>query len=75
MSTRGYTLLGWLVWKLGNAFGRPNYTLIGWFTWQVASHVARRQLSQNKAKIGAAAAVALVLAGGALAARSNGGED
>jgi hypothetical protein len=75
MSSRGYTLLGWLVWKVGTAFGTPIYTFLGWAVWQIASRVVRRKVSQNRAKIGAVAALGLVLAGGALAAKANGGED
>ncbi|MGZ4200950.1 MAG: hypothetical protein ACXVRH_02700 [Thermoleophilaceae bacterium] len=75
MSTRGYTLLGWLVWKVGSTFGTPFYTFLGWLAWQVGSRVAKRKLSQNRAKIGAVAAIALVLVGGAVAAKANGGED
>jgi hypothetical protein len=51
MTTRGYTVLGWIV-------------------WQIASRVAKRKLAQNRAKIGAVAAILLVLIGGLLAARS-----
>ena len=51
MSTKGYTVLGWLV-------------------WQVGSRVARRKMAQNRAKLGAAAVVALVLVAGAAAARA-----
>jgi len=75
MSERGYTLLGWLVYKVGSVLGTPSYTFLGWLTWEVGSRVVKRKLSQNRAKIGAAGAVALVLVGGALAARANGGED
>ncbi len=52
MSSRGYTVLGWLV-------------------WQIASRVAKRKIRQNRAKVGAAAAVVLVLVLGIAAARSN----
>ncbi len=52
MTTRGYTVLGWIV-------------------WQVGSRVARRKMAQNRVKLGALALVALVLVGGALAARSS----
>jgi hypothetical protein len=52
MSTKGYTVLGWVV-------------------WQIASRVARRKIRQNRAKVGAAAAVALVLVLGLAAARSS----
>ena len=51
MSTKGYTVLGWIV-------------------WQVASRVAKRKIAQNRVKIGAAAAVVLVLVAGVAAARS-----
>jgi hypothetical protein len=46
------------------------YAVLGWLTWQVASRVARRKMAENKAKLGAAATVALVLVGGLLAARA-----
>ena len=51
MSTKGYTVLGWIV-------------------WQIASRVAKRKIAQNRVKIGAAAAVLLVLVAGVAAARS-----
>ena len=51
MTTRGYTVLGWLVWQIG-------------------SRVAKRKISHNKAKLGAAGAIALVLVGGVVAAKS-----
>jgi hypothetical protein len=51
MKARGYTVLGWLVWKLVSGFVR----------WKVG---------QNKAKLGAAGAIALVLVGGVVAAKS-----
>jgi hypothetical protein len=56
MTTRGYTVLGWLVWQIG-------------------SRVAKRKISQNKAKLGAAGAIALVRVGGVLAAKSASGDD
>ena len=46
------------------------YTVLGWIVWQVASRVAKRKIAQNRAKLGAAAAVALVLVAGLAAARS-----
>ena len=52
MSTRGYTVLGWIVWQIG-------------------SRVAKRKLAQNRAKLGALGAVALVLVAGILAARAS----
>lgn len=47
-----------------------SYTVLGWIVWQVGSRVAKRKMSQNRAKLGAAGVVALVLAGGLLAAKS-----
>jgi hypothetical protein len=46
------------------------YTVLGWVVWQIASRVAKRKVSQNRTKIGAAAAVMLVLVLGIAAARS-----
>ena len=46
------------------------YTVLGWLVWQIASRVAKRKVSQNRTKIGAAAAVVLVLVLGIAAARS-----
>jgi len=53
MTTRGYTVLGWIVWQIG-------------------SRAAKWKMTQNRVKLGAAAAVLLVVLGGILAARSNG---
>jgi hypothetical protein len=50
------------------------YTVFGWLVWQVAKRVARRRLAQNKAKLGAAATVLLVLVAGLAAAKAGGGE-
>jgi hypothetical protein len=55
--------------------GTKGYTVLGWITWQVATRIAKRKMSQNKAKIGAAATVLLVLVGGLAAARASGGDD
>ena len=51
------------------------YTVLGWVVWQVGSRVAKRKIAQNKAKIGAAGAVALVLIGGVVAAKAGSGDD
>jgi hypothetical protein len=51
------------------------YTVLGWLTWQVARRVAKRKMTQNKAKLGAAATVLLVLVGGLVAARASGDDD
>ena len=48
-----------------------SYTVLGWVVWQIASRVAKRKVSQNRTKIGAAAAVMLVLLLGVAAARSS----
>ena len=50
------------------------YTVLGWVVWQVASRVAKRKLAQNRVKLGAAAAVALVLVAGLAAARAGSGD-
>ena len=47
------------------------YTLLGWIVWQIASRVAKRKMAQNRAKLGAAGVVALVLVGGIVAARAS----
>jgi hypothetical protein len=46
------------------------YTVLGWIVWQIASRVAKRKVAQNRAKLGAAAVVALVLVAGVAAARA-----
>ena len=46
------------------------YTVLGWIVWQIASRVAKRKIAQNRVKIGAAAAVVMVLLAGVAAARS-----
>jgi hypothetical protein len=46
------------------------YTVLGWIVWQIASRVAKRKIAQNRVKLGAAGAVALVLVAGVAAARS-----
>jgi hypothetical protein len=50
------------------------YTVLGWLAWQVITRVAKRKMSQNKVKIGAAATVFAVLAAGVLAARASSGD-
>jgi hypothetical protein len=56
MSTRGYTVLGWIVWQIG-------------------ARLAKRKMTQNRAKLGAAGVVALVLVGGLIAARAGSDDD
>ncbi len=48
-----------------------SYTLLGWIVWQIGSRVAKKKMAQNRAKLGAAGVVALVLVVGLLAARSD----
>jgi len=47
-----------------------SYSVLGWIVWQIGSRVARKKMTQNRVKLGAAGIVALVLVGGVLAARS-----
>jgi hypothetical protein len=51
------------------------YTLLGWFTWQGIKTVAKRKVSQDKVKLGAAATVVLVLVAGLAAAKATSGND
>jgi hypothetical protein len=51
------------------------YTVLGWAVWQVAKRVAKRKMTQNRVRLGAAGAAALLLAGGILAARAGSSED
>ena len=51
------------------------YTVLGWFLWQLISRAAKRELAENKVKIGAAATVFAVLVGGVLAAKASAGDD
>jgi uncharacterized membrane protein len=48
------------------------YTFLGWIVWQLGSRVAKYQMGKNRAKLGAVGVIALVLAGGVLAAKSSG---
>jgi hypothetical protein len=50
---------------MGNNTG---YTALGWLVWQIGSRLAKRKANQNKAKLGAGVAVALVVVGGILVA-------
>ena len=50
------------------------YTILGWLVWQIGSRVAKRKLAQNRAKVGAAAVVLLVLVAGLAAARAGSGD-
>ena len=46
------------------------YTVLGWIVWQIATRIARRKIAQNRVKLGAAGAVALVLVAGVIVARA-----
>jgi len=54
MTTRGYTILGWLVWQIGS---------------RIAKRKMLQKMAQNRVKLGAAGVV-LVVVGGVLAARA-----
>ena len=51
------------------------YTVLGWAVWQVATRVPKRKMRQNKAKLGAAATVLLVLIGGLAIAKATRGDE
>jgi hypothetical protein len=51
------------------------YTVLGWVVWQIGSRVAKKKVAQNRAKIGAAGVVLLVLLGGVAAARAGASQD
>jgi hypothetical protein len=51
------------------------YTFLGWVVWQLGSRILKRQIADNKTKIGAAGIVAAVLVGGVVAARAGSGDD
>jgi hypothetical protein len=51
------------------------YTVLGWLAWQIITRVVRREIEQNKVKIGAAATIFAVIAAGILAARASSGDD
>jgi hypothetical protein len=46
------------------------YTVLGWLAWQIITRVAKRKITQNKVKLGAAATVLAVVAAGILAGRA-----
>jgi hypothetical protein len=47
------------------------YTVLGWLTWQGIKTVAKRKMSQDRVKLGAAATVLLVLVAGFAAAKAH----
>jgi hypothetical protein len=50
------------------------YTLLGWLVWQIGSRVAKRKIAQNRAKLGAAGVVLVVVLAGIAAARAGSGD-
>jgi hypothetical protein len=50
--------------------GTRSYTVLGWLVWQIGSRVAKKKVRQNRIKLGAVGAVALVLTTGVIAARA-----
>ncbi len=51
------------------------YTLLGFVAWEGIKAVLRGKLGQNRAKIGAAATVLVVLIGGLAIARASGSDE
>jgi hypothetical protein len=51
------------------------YTVLGWLAWQLITRVLKRNMTDNKVKIGAAATVGAVLVAGLLAAKASAGDD
>lgn len=51
------------------------YTVLGWLVWQLIKLVTSKKLSQNRAKLGAAGLVGLVLVGGVFAAKAGLSDD
>ena len=47
---------------------KTSYTVLGWLVWQIGSRLAKRKAKQSKGKLGAGAAVALIVVGGILVA-------
>jgi hypothetical protein len=55
MGSRGYTVLGWVVYQIGR---------------RLLKYEAKSKVKNNRAKLGAAGVIALVIVGGVIAARS-----
>ena len=51
------------------------YTILGWLVWQLGSRVAKRKMAQNRAKLGAAGVVVLVLLAGIAAAKAGSSDE
>lgn len=55
--------------------GKSDSRVVRWLVYQFAWWIVRREIRQNRTKLIAAGVIALVLAGGALAARAASGSD
>jgi len=51
----------------------PGYSILGWIVWQIGTRVAKRKVTHNRTKLGAAGLLVLVLVGGLAAARESSG--
>ena len=51
--------------------GTRRYTLLGWLVWQIGTRVAKKKVKANRTKLGAVAAVGLVLGTALVFARSS----
>jgi hypothetical protein len=62
VTTRGYTILGWLVWQIGS---------------RIVKRKVGQKVTENRVKLGLAGATLLLVGGGlaALAARSGGDDE
>jgi hypothetical protein len=49
---------------------RAGYTVLGWVVWQIVSRILKSKARNNRAKLGAAAVVVAVLAGGVAASKA-----
>ncbi len=49
--------------------GTKGYTFLGWIVWQLGSRLAKKQIADNRAKVGAVGVIAAVLIGGVIAAK------
>ncbi len=59
--------------------GTRGYTVLGWIVWQIASRIARRKIGQaveeNRGKLIAGGAVALLVVAGLIAAKASGDDE
>src|SRR4029077_2668184 len=59
----------------GEEMSSKGYTVLGWLVWQFVFGAAKKTLAENRVKLGAIGVIALVLAGGAVAAKATGGDE